>query len=163
MAFERDKTLCFTGHRYYAGGAEDGRRLAEALETAFADGFRVFISGVAEGFDLAAAEAVLQLRERHPGVKLVAAVPFRRQAAKYGADDRRRYERIISLADETAILSERYDYGCYYRRDDWMTDRSSRLVCWYDGSEGGTRYTVRSALRLGLKIVNIYKEPDTLF
>ncbi len=160
---EKEHTICFTGHRYYAGGAEDEQRLAEALETAWADGYRVFISGMAEGFDLAAAEAVLRLRERHPEARLVAAVPFPRQAAKYGADNRRRYERILSLADETVVLSERYDYGCYYVRDDWMTERASRLVCWYDGSDGGTRYTVKSALRGGLAIVNIYKEPCSLF
>ncbi len=163
MAYGRNNTLCFTGHRYYTGGAEDESRLAQALETAFADGYRVFVSGMAEGFDLAAAEAVLRLKERHADVVLVAAVPFRRQAAKYGAEERRRYERILSLADEAVILSEHYDYGCYYVRDDWMTERSSRLVCWYDGSDGGTRYTVRSALGRGVEIVNIYKEPDSLF
>ncbi len=159
----KEHTLCFTGHRYHTASPEDELRLADALETAYADGYRVFISGVAEGFDLAAAEAVLRLREHKPDAVLVAAVPFRRQAAKYGDSDRRRYERILSMADESAILSEHYDYGCYYVRDDWMTGRSSRLICWYDGSDGGTRYTVKSALRGGLEIVNLYRKEGTLF
>lgn len=157
------RTLCFTGHRYYPGSPDDERRLAEALETAWADGYRVFISGMAVGFDLAAAGAVLALRGRHPGAELVAAVPFRRQSAKYPPSDKLCYENILAAADVVEVLSENYDYGCYYRRDDWMTERSSRLVCWYDGSDGGTRYTVRSALKRELQIINIFREPYSLF
>lgn len=158
-----ERILCFTGPRRYTGTAEERVRLAEALEAAFAQGYRTFISGMAEGFDMAAAEAVLRLKEHHYDVRLVAAVPFRRQAAGYNPDDKKRYENILSAADEVAVLSENYDYGCYYRRNDWMTSRSSLLVCWYDGGDGGTRHTVKSALRQGLRIVNIYKAPDTLF
>jgi uncharacterized phage-like protein YoqJ len=150
-------TLCFTGHRYYIATPDDRLHLDEALETAFADGYRVFISGMAEGFDMAAAEAVLRLRNRHPEVALVAAVPFPRQAAKYRADNKIRYEELLAAADRVEVLSERYSHGCYYRRDDWMTEHSSRLVCWYDGSKGGTQYTVKSALRGGLEIINIYR------
>lgn len=159
----RNGTLCFTGHRYYAGEPEDEKRLEDTLEAAYTDGYRRFISGVAEGFDLAAAEAVLKLREQWPDVRLTAAVPFRRQAAKFAPENKTRYETILAAADEVAMLAEKYDYGCYYRRDDWMTERSSRLVCWYDGSDGGTRYTVRSALKYRLDIVNIYRESGTLF
>lgn len=163
MNDNRNITLCFTGHRYYAGLPDDEARLTEALETAYRDGYRVFISGMAEGFDLAAAEAVLSLRERRPDVALIAAVPFRRQAAKFSATDKPRYTAVLAAADEVAVLSEYYSYGCYYERDDWMVCRSSRLVCWYDGSDGGTRYTVRSALADKLNIVNIYRKPGTLF
>lgn len=163
MAVNRDKTLCFTGHRYYDGGPDDDARLDEALEKAWADGYRVFVSGVAEGFDLAAAEAVVRLRQTHPDAVLVAAVPFRRQAARYSPDNKRRYEELLRQADEVAVLSDDYSYGCYYARDEWMVERSSRVVCWYDGSAGGTRYTVRKALAAGLEIVNLYREPGTLF
>jgi uncharacterized phage-like protein YoqJ len=161
---EKEYTLCFTGHRYYSGGAEDEAQLAEAIETAYGDGYRLFISGMAQGFDLAAAEAVLKLRENRSDVALVAAVPFLRQARAFSDTNKARYEAILAVADKVVALREEYTHGCYWERDDWMVARSSRVICWYDGSGGGgTRYTVRAALATGLDIINIYKSPDTLF
>jgi uncharacterized phage-like protein YoqJ len=138
-------------------------RLEAALDAAFADGYRVFISGMAAGFDLAAAEAVVQLKTSHSDVRLVAAIPFLGQSVGYNADDRRRYDDLVGAADEVRVLADRYSHGCYWRRDDWMVERSRRIVCWYDGSSGGTRYTVRRALACGLEIVNTYRDPAALF
>ncbi len=154
-------TLCFTGHRRYVPSPDDEARLAAALESAWADGYRVFISGMAPGFDLAAAEAVLRIKR--PDIELVAAIPFLGQPHGYTADDRRRYDMLLDAADEVHILSDHYSHGCYYQRDDWMVDRSSRIICWYDGSRGGTRYTVRRALKAGLDVVNVFRDPDSLF
>ena len=156
-------TLCFTGHRRYVSSPGDEARLAAALVSALDDGYRAFISGMAPGFDLAAAEAVLRLRER--GVRLVAAIPFRGQPHGYTADDRRRYDALLEEADEVRVLADRYSHGCYYRRDEWMVERSARVICWYDGDSGnsGTRYTVRRALSAGLEIVNVFRAEGTLF
>ncbi len=158
----RDRnTLCFTGHRRYVPSPGDEARLAAALVSALDDGYRVFISGMAPGFDLAAAEAVLHLRGA--GIRLIAAIPFLGQPHGYTADDRRRYDALLDAADEVRVLAERYSHCCYYRRDDWMVDRSGRIVCWYDGSTGGTRYTVRRALKAGLEVVNVFRAEGTLF
>jgi uncharacterized phage-like protein YoqJ len=156
-------TLCFSGHRRYTPSPADGARLSAALESAWADGYRVFVSGMAPGFDLAAAEAVVALGLVRRGVKLIAAIPFSGQASGYTAADKSRYEALLKLADEVRVLEERYSHGCYYRRDEWMVERSGRLVCWYDGSSGGTRYTVRRALKAGLEIVNTFRATDSLF
>ncbi len=159
----RDRTtLCFSGHRSYVASAEGEARLAAALEAALDDGYRVFVSGMAPGFDLAAAEAVVRLRGAGD-VRLVAAIPFRGQPRGYGADDRRRYDALLEAADEVCVLAEGYSHGCYYRRDEWMVDRSGRIVCWYDGGNGrssGTRYTVRRALKAGLEVVNVFLDPN---
>jgi uncharacterized phage-like protein YoqJ len=157
------KTLCFSGHRSYGGAEEDELRLAAALDTAWVDGYRTFISGMAPGFDLAAAEAVVALRDRARGVKLIAAIPFVAQASGYCAADRARYDALLAAADEVVVLADSYSHGCYYRRDEWMVERSARIVCWYDGTKGGTRYTVRRALKSGLEIANIYRDPASLF
>ncbi|MDR2890205.1 MAG: SLOG family protein [Alistipes sp.] len=175
MTVERNTTACFSGHRYYSGAEADEARLAAAVEAAWRAGYRTFISGMAPGFDLAAAEAVERLRaalcagegadsrERNE-IKLIAAVPFAGQAAGWSADDGVRYERLIEAADEVRILEHGYSHGCYYRRDEWMVERSGRLICWFDGKKnGGTRYTVRCAMKHGLEIVNVFRAPDTLF
>ena len=76
---------CFTGHRPdklpWGTDEKDPRCLrvkadiAAALEAAYADGYRHFISGMARGGDLYFAEAVLALREKYPDVLLECARP----------------------------------------------------------------------------------------
>lgn len=157
--------VCFSGHRYYVGTPEDEVRLAEAVQAAYTAGYRTFISGMARGFDLSAAEAVLRLRNANRSdIELVCAVPFPNQSYSYPDADRARHDDIIAAANEVKVLSERYSHGCYYRRDDWMVDRSGRIICWYDGAASGTRYTVRRALASGLEIVNLFRDrAGTLF
>ena len=144
---------------------EDEARLAAAVEAAFGDGYRTFVSGMAPGFDLAAAEAAVRLRDTRADLRFVAAIPFARQAAGYSADDRFRYEALVAAADEVLILEAGYTHGCYYRRDEWMVERSGRIICWYDGGKGssGTRYTVRRAVKAGLEVVNIFRADGMLF
>ncbi len=158
-------TLCFSGHRSFSDDGSDA--LAAAVVQAYADGYRVFVSGMAAGFDLAAAEAVLRLRGSCEGVQLVCAVPFAGQARDFSPADRRRYDTVLGLADEVRTLSERWSAGVYYRRNEWMVERSSRLICWYDAAtaeqSSGTRHTVRTALRGGLAIVNLFQPANSLF
>ena len=49
--------VAFTGHRTYCG--EAAAALQRAVETLYAEGCRTFLSGMAAGFDMAAAETVL--------------------------------------------------------------------------------------------------------
>lgn len=88
---------------------------------------------------------------------VIAVVPFRSQAVRWRDEDKARYEAILRIVDEVVVLSERYYKGCLLRRNDYMVNRSSRLIAYYDGSnKGGTFYTVREAKRHGLKTVNLY-------
>lgn len=146
-----DTSVAFTGHRTYRDEARE--QLSAALEALYNRGFRTFLSGMALGFDLAAAEAVVSLRGRHPGVRLVAAVPFRGQADRFPAAQRRRYEAILARADEVVVLADEYHRGCYARRNDFLVDHAAVVVAWYDGSPGGTRYTVERARTRGREIV----------
>lgn len=152
----RELSAAFTGHRRYGGQCDDALRAV--VRTLYARGLRSFWSGMAAGFDLAAAEAVLALREELPGVRLCCAVPFPAQADRYAAADRSRYARILSCADETTILAARYEPRCYLRRDEFMVERSSVVVAWYDGSKGGTRYTWEYARRCGRERINLWSD-----
>ena len=80
MIDERTACVAFTGHRRYRGEADDA--LAQTVEELCRAGFRTFLSGMALGFDLAAAETVLVLRRRFPGIRLVAAIPCPGQAER---------------------------------------------------------------------------------
>ena len=149
MAAERDAML----KRFRTASTVFG--VGILLVLVYALGFRTFLSGMAVGFDLAAAEAVLELRERVPGVRLVAAVPFRGQEMRFSPADRERFRRVLAEADSVEVLAPAYHRGCYAVRNDFLVDNARVLVAWYDGSPGGTRYTVRRALGRGLEVVNL--------
>lgn len=163
MNFEPGITAAFTGHRSYHGQAT--AELDSAVGGLCERGYRIFLCGMALGFDMAAAESVLRIRTLRPGdrIRLVAVVPFPGQAARYPAAERRRYERILAAADAVVDIAPQYVRHCYALRNDFLTDNASVIVAWYDGSQGGTHYTVRRARRLHREVVNLRRDPQTGF
>lgn len=142
MDRSREHTAAFTGHRRYDGECDDALRAV--VRELYGRGFRVFWSGMALGFDLAAAEAVLALRGELPGLRLCCAVPFPGQADRFPEADRLRYMRILDRADEVATLAPRYEPRCYLRRDEFMVERSAARRGMVRRRQG------RDALYLGL-------------
>ena len=116
------------------------------------------LSGTYQCANLAAAEAVLELRGSLPGLRLVAVVPFGGQEARFSHADRARYRAAMASADDAVVLSPVYRAGCYAVRNNYLVDHASLLVAWYDGSPGGTRHTVSRALRRGLEFVNLHPQ-----
>ena len=51
-----------------------------------------------EGFDLIAAEEVLNLKKEYPHIHLKCVVPFKGQAERYTQADKRRYDTILAQA-----------------------------------------------------------------
>lgn len=87
MMIDIAKSVAFTGHRperirqssmlcFYLDIVSQVRRL-------YSLGYRNFLSGMAEGFDLLAAQAVASLKTEYTDIRLIAVVPFRRQANRY--------------------------------------------------------------------------------
>lgn len=161
MNEQRALCVAFTGHRNYRGEADAA--LARTVEELFRAGFRTYLCGMALGFDLAAAEAALSLRERYADVRLVAVVPFPGQAERYPNAERSRYARLVAAADERVLVSERYDRGCYRRRNDFLVAHAAVVVAWYDGSPSGTGYTVGRARRTGCRVIDLWRDPHGLF
>ena len=58
------------------------RRVKDAIQSLYEQGYRHFISGGALGMDMFAAEAVLELRAQHPDMILEMVSPFDDQAAR---------------------------------------------------------------------------------
>ena len=81
------KTCAFTGHRPKGLGypESDGRcaALKEKLRSLIVklmeeEGVTHFISGMAQGVDMYAAEIVLELKKQHPQITLECAIPYER-------------------------------------------------------------------------------------
>ena len=68
-----------------------------------------------------------------------------------------RYRSILGKADDMVCLSETYFDGCFLRRNDYMLERASHIITYYNGEpKGGTFYTCRRAKRMNLEITNLY-------
>ena len=127
--------------------------LEEKIREAIDDGFVTFISGMAWGVDIWAAEIVLRLKaEGHP-IHLVAAVPYEGFERGWDDDWKRRYYAVLSAADLVKYICDHYHHGCFQIRNEWMVDRSARLIAAYTGEKGGTKNTVDYATRKGVQTI----------
>ena len=165
-------SCCFTGHRPgklpWRYREEDPRclalkrRIADAIEAAYQEGYRHFLCGMALGCDLYFCEAVLALRDQYPDITVEAAVPCPTQADAWALDQRERYTRLVEACDFETLVSAKYTPYCMQRRDRYMVDHASLLIAAFDGTPGGTRYTMQYAMSRGLSIVDLpltVKEP----
>ncbi len=158
-------TCCFTGHREnklpWGSNENDPRclelktNIAKAVCSAYEEGIRHFIVGMANGCDLYFAEAVLHLRSVHPDITLEAAVPCATQADNWRKDLRARYQSILLSCDTRTLVSEAYDRGCFMKRNRYMADHSRMLIAASNGQPGGAENTIRYAKSKGLEIVRI--------
>ena len=152
-------TAAFTGHRWYDSSRKHSvrKKIEECVLEAYKNGITNFISGMAIGFDLLAAEVVQSLRHECPAITLTAVLPFREQASRFNELNKCRYYKCLSQADDIVILSNDYTAKCYLERDRFMVEHSSLLIACYDGrNRGGTFWTVNFAARTGKNVINIY-------
>ena len=141
----RRHRCCFTGHRPEKLTQPEAVIIAgleKEIRNAIADGFTTFISGMARGVDIWAAEIALRLRESNPAIHLVAASPYRGFESRWSADWQSRYNAILQQADLVRFVCPSYSRDCFQRRNEWMVDRSSRVIAVYNGEPGGTRNTI---------------------
>lgn len=151
-------TACFTGHRSYCGERE--AQLREAIRNLYKEGYRTFLSGMAAGFDLAAAEAVVAMREELAGLQLIAIVPFEGMECKFSERDKGRFRTILAAADKVVTLAPRYSVEVYAVRNNFLVDNASATIAYFDGSKGGTAYTVRRAVKSLHRYINLYPNPQ---
>lgn len=150
--------VAFTGHRNYSGDKDN--YLREAVIALYEAGHTTFLCGMAEGFDIAAAEIVLSLKGELKEIKLECVVPFR--GHEFTMPDRdwaERYKRVIESADEVVTISQTYNVEIYRQRNDYLVDNADALICYYSGkARSGTGYTVRRALKKCIQTINLYAD-----
>lgn len=153
----RENTCCFTGHRMIPleERGELNRKLEETITHLYQRDICYFKAGGALGFDTLAAQAVLRLREKRPGIKLTLVLPCLSQTKGWRPEDVAEYERIKSQADKVVYTSREYMRGCMHKRNRYLADHSGVCVCYLTKDSGGTAYTVRYAKSHGLEIINL--------
>ena len=170
MIIEREKTVAFTGYRESKIEISASNpniisviktNLRERLLDLYSKGYTTFLSGVAEGFDMIAADVVLSLKNEHADIELIAVIPFVGQERSYTPQQLEQYNNILSNCDSKIIISEHYFQGVFFLRNDFLINNCSHLVAYYDGQKGGTKYTVKKAEKNSIPILNICTEINT--
>lgn len=159
-------TCAFTGHRPRSfpwkgdetapGCALLKKTLAEQIKLLADRGVTDWLSGMAQGVDLWAAEIVLDLKEKNPALRLHCILPCEGQERKWPASERERYHSILRQADEVIYVNREYHDDCMLERNRYLVDHSSVLLAVYNGTHrSGTGMTVRYAKRLGREVIVI--------
>lgn len=153
----REKTCCFTGHRYLPKTMVPVLQLhlKQQIEALAIRGFTAFLCGGALGLDLLAAEAVLALRGSLPEIKLVMTLPCPEQAERWQAAEQARYHAVLRQADEVLYTSDSYTPGCMQKRNRYMVDRSSACLFYITKMQSGTAMTLKYAIAQDLELINL--------
>ena len=161
MASEADLRLhrcCFTGHRpekLNTSEKEVKAALRKQIDQAVHDGFTVFITGMARGVDLWAAEIVLEQRKRNDAIKLICAIPHEGFETRWSAEWKQLYNSVRDHADLVQIIGKGYHSGIYQVRNEWMVNHSARVIAVFNGQPSGTKNTIDYACRQGVPVVLI--------
>ena len=162
---ENEKRLhrcCFTGHRpekLSLSENEVKHLLEKAIDNVIADGYVTFITGMAKGTDIWAAEIVLELKDDYPNITLEAAIPCRSQADRWNIVSKKRYNRLLLLCDKVTYVNEAYTKNCMMERNIYMIDNSDYVVAVWNGKPSGTGKTVEYAVNCGKDV--FYVDPNT--
>lgn len=166
-----ERTACFTGHRpreVMAFEPLDVRceRLTEAFDREVQrlvqqQRVDMFLCGMADGFDLFAAQRLLWLRrmDRIPqGVCLIAVLPYpghiRSMPRKRWTEA---YQEVLLCAQDALVVSAEYGPEAYKKRNAYMVEHARYVLAfWNHSPRSGTGQTVRMAEKSGRTIVNLY-------
>ena len=154
----RKHRCCFTGHRPEKFAIPE-KRLAGLLDAeikrAIDSGHTTFITGMAKGVDLIAAETVLRLRERDPRLKLICALPYPGFGQHWGGGWTERFRQVLAKADLERTICPSFSYSAYQARNEWMVRHSALVIAVFHGEPGGTKNTLDFAKRTGVPCVVI--------
>lgn len=149
---------CFTGHRPEKLQRSEGEIRVDLeceIRKAIHDGLNVFITGMARGIDIDAAEIVLQLRAEGYPVRLICASPYPGFERSWSQTWQTRYRTVMVAADLVRYICPQYSKECFQIRNKWLVNHSSRVIAVFNGRPSGTKNTIDYALRQGVPVIQI--------
>lgn len=150
------KSCCVTGHREIPAEKMDyvKQELKREVQVALEDGYKVFLTGFADGVDIIFAWCVIERRDEYPDIFLEAVMPFANRVKRLKKDERE----LLSQCNGVKVICEKYQRDCYFQRNRYMVQQSSRIIAVYDGrGDGGTLLTMDYARAMGrdLRIIEM--------
>ena len=154
----RKHRSCFTGHRpekLHKSEEQIKNDLLVAILQAVDDGFVTFISGMARGVDIWAAEIVLRFRSNNPAIHLIAAVPYKGFESRWSKSWQDQYNFILEYADLVRYICKGYSMASFHIRNERMVDSISLRIAIYNGESDGTRNIIEYAKRTAIELVTL--------
>ena len=155
---KRMHRACFTGHRpekLTRTEKDIVRDLEKEIRQAIADGLSVFITGMARGVDIWAAQIVLSLRNSGYDIKLICACPYDGFESGWSKDWQKQYKEILEAAGFVKYVCEGYSRSCFQIRNEWMVNHAARVIAVFNGEKSGTKNTIDYAAKVGVPVVRI--------
>lgn len=155
---KRKHRVCFTGHRPEKLTRHEKsitKDLEKEICQAVADGLNVFITGMARGVDIWAAQIVLMLRDEGYDVKLMCVCPYEGFELRWSQEWQKAYREILAAADFVKYVCEGYNRTCFQARNEWMVNHSARVIAVFNGEKSGTKNTIDYAMKVGVPVVCI--------
>ena len=154
----------FTGHRSITLSHRERLipLLVRAIEYAYSEGCREFLSGGALGFDTLAAREVIRFKQTHPDVRLVMMLPCIDQDKSWSAGEREMYSYVLRNADETVYVNDEYTDRCMRERNFRLASECDLMIAYLGRRMSGAGQTVGMAERMGKRIYNLYPTLNNL-
>lgn len=162
---EKEKTITISGHRprKLPWGYDEAmgccvkfkKKLKIVFEKAIAEGFECFLSGMAEGVDMIAAQLLMEIKEIQTHIKIIAVVPCRNQCSKWAKQQQEKYKQMLENCDKVIVLNEKYTPTCMNERNKFMCENSCVLIAGFSGERGGTKNTIEYAKQNKSKVIII--------
>ena len=167
----RIQAVAFTGPRparlpwreneYAPGCVALKEIMAEKIGDFLNQGILHYLTGMAMGIDMIAAEMVLEHRKNDHRLKMHCILPCTNQTEKWPINEQQRYRRILDQADTICYVNREYHKDCMLERNRFMVGHATILFAVYKGEQrSGTAATVRYARKAGLELFIL--SPDTL-
>ena len=153
--------VCFTGHRPESMPYSEKKikaLLRPVVERSIEEGYCTFITGMARGFDLWAADVVLKAKKKHKEVRLICALPISDFEKRWSWEEQEHYQDILKEADHVTVVCDHYFRACFQGRNMFMVDHAQRVIAAYTGAPGGTQNTIRYAQGKNREIINILEK-----
>ena len=148
----RARTCAVTGHRVLQADFS-AEKLKEMLKKVYLAGFDTFLVGMALGFDTECFLALQQLKKEFP-IKIIACIPCINQDYKYTKKQSELYRKMLEDADEKYYVGKEYTRYCMLKRNRFMVDNCSLVLCYLKTDFGGTKNTVDYEVKKGVQILN---------
>ena len=155
---KRMHRVCFTGHRPEKLTRHEKsikKDLEKEIRQAVADGLNVFITGMARGVDIWAAQIVLMLRDEGYDVKLMCVCPYEGFERGWSQEWQKAYRVILAAADFVKYICADYNRSCFQVRNEWLVNHSTRVIAVFNGVKSGTKNTIDYAMKVGVPVVRI--------
>lgn len=130
----------------------------QVAEVLYKNGYRNFITGMNDGFDLLAAMGVSILKNRLTEIKLISVIPFKGHEQNYTEWDKDTYKEVFKNVDICINITAQ---NSCTKPDDYILSSCSKIISCYNDHIGITNNVLEEALNNNLQVINIYDYIET--